>query len=233
MQPNQYERLITMIGNDGLDFLKKSKVLIVGLGGVGGYVVESLSRCGIGTIGLVDYDTVDITNINRQIIATHSTIGRKKTELFKERISDINKECNVIVYDVCLDEENCMELFNENYDFIIDCCDTLEVKKKLILETSKRNINFISSMGTANKMDPSKLEIIDISKTVNDPIARIIRKLVRDNKINKKVKVLSSSELPQKNGIKLGSNSFVPPSGGLLISSYVVKKVIDSNLQNN
>jgi tRNA A37 threonylcarbamoyladenosine dehydratase len=233
MQPNQYERLITMIGNDGLNFLRNSKILIVGLGGVGGYVVESLSRCGIGTIGLVDYDIVDITNINRQIIATHSTIGRKKTELFKERINDINKDCNVKIYDLHLNEENYIELFKEEYDFIIDCCDTLEVKKKLILETSKRDIEFISSMGTANKMDPSKLEIIDINKTVNDPIARILRKFVRDNKINKKIKVLSSSELPKKNGTKLGSNSFVPPSGGLLIASYVVKRIIDKNLQNN
>ena len=229
-QPNQFDRLSILIGNDGIDTLKKKKVLVVGLGGVGGYVVESLSRSGIGTLGLVDYDIVDITNINRQIIALHSTIGQKKVDLFKTRISDINKECNVICYDVFLTKDNYNDLFNIDYDFIIDCCDSIEAKKALLLEATKRNIPFISCMGTANKMDPSKLQIIELVKTSYDPIAKIMRKFVKDNNIKEKIFVLASSEQPIKNGTKLGSNSFVPATAGLLISSYVIKKILGNKV---
>ncbi len=231
MQHNQFERLELLIGKEQINLLHNKKVLVIGLGGVGGYVVESLARSGIGTLGLVDYDTIDITNLNRQIIALNSTIGRKKIDVFKERIEDINKECIVKTYDVYVDSSNYLNLFNEDYDFIIDSCDSLEAKKIILLEAVKRNINYISSMGTANKMNPSKLEIVNLKDTVNDPIARIMRKFVKDNKINKKIMVLSSRELPIKNGSKLGSNSFVPPSAGLLIASYVINTIIDTNLQ--
>ena len=225
-QHNQFERLNTLIGEDNLNKLKNKKVLIVGLGGVGGYVVESLSRSGVGSIVLVDYDKVDITNINRQIIALHSTIGMKKTTLFKSRILDINPNCNVVIHDTFLNKDNYLDILNDSYDFIIDCCDSINTKKLLLLYSINNNINYISSMGMANRMDPSKLELIDLNKTINDPIAKILRKYVRDNKINKKIMVLSSKELPQKNGTKLGSNAFVPATAGLLISSYVIETLI-------
>lgn len=223
---NQFSRLELLIGCENVELLKNKNVLIVGLGGVGGFVTESIARSGIGNISIVDYDTVDITNINRQIIALHSTIGKKKTELFEKRILDINPNCNVTVYDTFLDENNFSYIIDSKYDFIIDCCDSVPTKKMLLLETYKRKIPFISSMGTANKMNPSLLKIVDIKDTINDPLARIMRKYVKDNNIKKKVMVLSSSELPKKNGVNLGSNSFVPASAGLLISSYVINNLI-------
>ena len=229
MQHSQFERLETLIGKENLELLKQKKILIVGLGGVGGYVTESLARSGIGNLVLVDYDTVDITNLNRQIIALHSTIGKKKIDLFSERIKDINSECKVVTYDLFLNKENYLDVLDNKYDFIIDCCDSIEAKKILLDTAIKKDINYISSMGTANKMDPSKLEIIELSKTNNDPIARIMRKYVKDNNIKKKIMVLSSKEVPIKNGNKLGSNSFVPASAGLLIASYVINSIIDKN----
>ena len=229
MQHSQFERLETLIGKENLELLKQKKILIVGLGGVGGYVTESLARSGIGNLVLVDYDTVDITNLNRQIIALHSTIGKKKIDLFSERIKDINSECKVVTYDLFLNKENYLDVLDNKYDFIIDCCDSIEAKKILLDTAIKKDINYISSMGTANKMDPSKLEIIELSKTNNDPIARIMRKYVKDNNIKKKIMVLSSKEVPIKNGNKLGSNSFVPASAGLLIASCVINSIIDKN----
>lgn len=226
-QLNQFNRLEYLIGNDNVELLKTKKVLIVGLGGVGGFAVEALARSGIGNITLVDYDTIDITNLNRQIIALHSTIGLKKTTAFKERILNINKDCNITVLDLFLDSSNYKEIITDDYDFIIDCCDSLEAKKLLLLESYNKKIPFIGCMGTANKMDPSKLEIIDIRKTINDPIARIMRKFVKDNKLNQKIMVVSSKELPKKNGTKLGSNAFVPSSAGLLIASFVVRSLIN------
>lgn len=233
MQPNQFDRLEILVGEDNVKKLHDKKILIVGLGGVGGYVTESLARSGIGNITLVDYDTVDITNLNRQIIALHSTIGKKKVDLFKKRITDINKDCIVNTCDLFISEDNYLDIFNNEYDFIIDCCDSIKAKKLLLKESIERNINYISSMGTANKIDPTKLAIVELSKTVNDPIAKLMRKYVKDECINKKIMVLSSTELPMKNGAKLGSNSFVPATAGLLIGNYVVNKMIDNNLQNN
>lgn len=226
-QLNQFNRLEYLIGNDNVELLKTKKVLIVGLGGVGGFAVEALARSGIGNITLVDYDTIDITNLNRQIIALHSTIGLKKTTAFKERILNINKDCNITILDLFLDSNNYKEIITDDYDFIIDCCDSLEAKKLLLLESYNKKIPFIGCMGTANKMDPSKLEIIDIRKTINDPIARIMRKFVKDNKLNQKIMVVSSKELPKKNGTKLGSNAFVPSSAGLLIAGFVVRSLIN------
>lgn len=226
MQPNSFTRLEALIGIDSVEKLKNSTVMIVGIGGVGGFVCEALSRSAIGTMILVDFDTVDITNLNRQIIATRKTIGRKKVDIMKERINDINPDCQVITYDLFLNDDNFQKIDISKIDFLIDCCDSVNTKKMLMKEAITRNINYIPSMGTANKMDPSKLEIIELSQTINDPIARIMRKFAKDMKIKKKIMVLSSTELPKKNGNVLGSNSFVPSSAGLLIASYVVKILI-------
>ena len=226
MQPNSFTRLEALIGIDNVEKLKNSTVMIVGIGGVGGFVCEALARSAIGTMILVDFDTVDITNLNRQIIATRKTIGRKKVDIMKERINDINQDCQVITYDLFLNDDNFQKIDISKIDFLIDCCDSVNTKKMLMKEAITRNINYIPSMGTANKMDPSKLEITELSKTINDPIARIMRKFAKDMKIKKKIMVLSSTELPKKNGNVLGSNSFVPSSAGLLIASYVVKILI-------
>ena len=221
---HKFSRLEKIIGKDNLDKLKDKSVLVLGCGGVGGYVVEALVRSGIGTLVLVDYDKVDITNINRQIIALDSTIGEYKVDVLEKRIKDINNKCNVIKINKFIETTNLEELFKYNIDFFVDACDTVSVKKGIIRECIKRKIKFISSMGTGNKLDPSKLEITDIRKTVNDPLARILRKYVKDEKINDKVLVLSSSELPIKTGERTpGSSSFVPSSAGLLIASYIVR----------
>lgn len=225
MQHNQWQRLESLIGSEKVSKLSKKTVLIVGIGGVGSYVVESLARCNIGTIIIVDFDTIDVTNINRQIIALNSTIGKKKVDVMETRIKDINPNCNVIKYDLFFDEDTKDIILNNKIDFIVDSCDSVESKKLLIKEALQRNIDFISSMGTANKFNPTLLEITEIRKTINDPLARIMRKFVKDEKIAKKIMVLSSKEVPLKNKNILGSNSYVPSSAGLLISSYVIDKL--------
>lgn len=223
-----FDRLELLIGKDNLEKIKSTKVLIVGVGGVGGSCAISLVRSGIKDIVIIDFDKVDITNLNRQVVAYHSTIGKKKVDVLENIIKDINPECNVSKYDIYLDKDNIKEIFDiEKPSFIIDCCDSKETKKSIILESLDRNINFISSMGTGNKLDPSMLEITDIRKTNNDPLARIFRKWVKDLKINKKIPVLCSKEVPVHTGNVVSSSSFVPNSAGLLISSYVIRKIIN------
>lgn len=225
---HKFSRLEKIIGEDNLNNLKEKSVLVLGVGGVGGYVVEALARSNIGTLILVDYDKVDESNINRQIIALESTIGKSKVDVLEKRIKDINSGCSVIKIDKFIDSNNFIELFDNKIDYFVDACDTVSTKKEVIKECLNRNIPFITSMGTGNKLDPSKLEITDIRKTSNDPLARIIRKFVKDEKINKKVMVLTSSELPIKTGDRTpGSSAFVPSSAGLLIASYIVRSFIE------
>ncbi len=227
---HRFERLIKVIGKD--DFLEISKkcVLVLGVGGVGGYVCESLARSGVGTLIIVDFDTIDESNINRQIIALESTIGMKKVDALEQRIKEINSECKVIKIDKFIGEGEIDELFNFDIDFFVDACDTISTKKAIIKECVMRNINLISSMGTGNKLDSSKLEIMDLRKTVNDPLAKIMRKFIKDEKINKKIMVLSSSELPVKTGERTpGSTAFVPAAAGLLIGSYIVREFINKS----
>lgn len=224
---HKFDRLSRVIGDDKVLQLTKKTVLVLGVGGVGGYVCEALARSGIGKLIIVDFDLVDETNINRQIIALDSTIGLKKVDVLENRIKDINSGCEVIKIDKFIDKDNLFELFNYDIDYFVDACDTMTVKKMVITECIKRKIKFISSMGTGNKLDSSRLEIVDIRKTINDPLAKVIRKFVKDEKINSKVMVLSSSELPIKTGERTpGSTAFVPASAGLLIASYVVRQFI-------
>ncbi len=226
---HNFDRLEKIIGKEALQVLKEKKVLVLGCGGVGGYVIESLARSGIGTLILVDYDTIDETNINRQIIALTSNIGEKKVDAFEKRIKDINRDCHVIKVDQFINQENLSTLFDYSFDYLVDACDTLSTKKGIIQECLKRKIPFISSMGTGNKFDPSKLEIMDLSKTKNDPLARILRKFVKDERIKGKIFVLSSSEVPVKTGDRTpGSTAFVPPAAGLLIGSWIVREFIQN-----
>ena len=223
----KYSRLEKIIGKDKLKDLSNKSVLVLGCGGVGGYVVEALARSGIGTLILVDFDKIDESNINRQIIALDSTIGRLKVDVLEERIKDINKNIKVIKISEFIDDKNFDILFANNIDYFVDACDTMITKKMVIKECLKRKIKFISSMGTGNKLDPSKLMITSLDKTVNDPLARVLRKFVKDEKIKKKIMVLSSSEVPIKVGDRTpGSTAFVPSSAGLLIASYIVREFI-------
>lgn len=226
-QPNIFERFESLIGKRGLEKIKQKTILVIGIGGVGGYVVESLIRSGISKIIIVDPDIIEETNINRQILALNSTIGKKKVDVMESRIRDINKNVTIIKYDCFFDKNTKDEILDHNIDFIVDCCDMTESKKLLIKESLNRKIPLISSMGTANRLDPSKLAIMDIRKTYNDPLAKKMRKFIKDEKIKEKIIVLTSLEIPKKNGITLGSTSFVPSAAGLLITSYIIKKIIE------
>ncbi len=231
-QPNRFSRLELLVGENNLSLFSSKCVLILGVGGVGSFVVEGLVRSRVSKIIIVDYDIVDITNINRQILALTSTIGKKKVDVLEERILDINPDCQVIKIDSFITDDNISCLFQEKIDYFIDCCDTVSTKKRVLLECIRRDIPFISSMGTGNKLDPTQLEIVDIRKTSNDPLARILRKYVKDQHITKKVMVLCSKELPIKTGSRtVGSTSFVPSSAGLMIASYVVREWIKKNQQ--
>lgn len=224
---HRFNRLERIINTEGIDILNSKCVLILGLGGVGGYVLESLVRSGIGKFIIVDFDKIDSTNINRQIIALDSTVDQYKVDVFESRIRDINPFCEVIKIKEFIDKDNIDLLFNYNIDYLIDACDTVDTKKVIIKECLSRGVKFISSMGTGNKLDPSQLEIVDIRKTINDPLARIMRKFVKDSNIKSKILVLSSKEIPIKTfDGKLGSSMFVPSSAGILIASYIVREFI-------
>ncbi len=228
-----FEREIKLIGEENLEKIKSKTVAVVGVGGVGGYAVESLVRAGISKLIIIDYDIVDITNLNRQIISLQSNIGKYKTDVIKERINNINPDCNVITINTKLNEENLYLLFNEKPDYIIDACDTLKVKEMIILECKKRKIKLISSMGTGNKLNPELLKITDIRKTSYDPLAKKIRKFVVDNKIKGKVMVVSSIEQPKKVEGVISSISFVPPISGLLCTSYVINEILKEDTNFN
>lgn len=231
----QLKRLEIMIGNENIEKLKNTTVLIIGLGGVGSYALETIVRNGISNIIIVDNDIVDITNLNRQLMTLHSNIGKLKTEVWENRIKEINPNCNIIKIKQFITKENINILFNNKIDYVIDACDTIETKKELIRQCLKRKIKLISSMGTGNKLDPTKLEIKDIRKTSYDPIAKIIRKMIKDEKIKEKIIVVSSTEEPIKTKDKIiGSNSFVPAVAGLLCASYVINDIIgDVNDRRN
>jgi len=221
-------RFDALIGKENLKEIKRLTVLVIGLGGVGGYALESIVRSGINKVIIVDKDIVDITNVNRQLIALSSNIGLPKVDVFEKRLKEINKDLEIIKINEFITKENINLLFDHHIDFIIDACDTLETKKELIRESIKRKIKIISSMGTANKLDPSKLKIMDIRKTSVDPLARIIRKMIKDENIKEKIPVICSDELPIRNSKNiLGSNSFVPAVSGLLCTSYIINSVID------
>lgn len=220
-----FERTISLIGESNFNKIKEKTILIVGLGGVGGYATESLVRSGIHNLILIDHDVIDITNLNRQIITNTKNIGNNKVDEFKKRILEINPDCNVIIHKIFLDRSNYQILNNYQIDYIIDCCDSIDTKKILIKYSLEKNIKIISSMGTANKIDPTKLEIIDIRKTSYDPLAKILRKFVNDLKTNKKIMVVSSTEQPIKRK-ELSSLVFVPATAGLLCANYVIKDII-------
>ncbi|MBP3635160.1 MAG: tRNA threonylcarbamoyladenosine dehydratase [Bacilli bacterium] len=223
-----FERLEELIGNNNIEKLHNKTVAIIGLGGVGGYTIETLVRNGIENIIIVDNDVVDITNKNRQIIALDSTINKSKVQIFKERINDINKKCNVIALNIFLNEETKKELFKYNIDYLVDACDTISTKIMLIRECLNRNIKFISSMGTGNKLDPTKLKVLELKKTSYDPLAKVIRREINKLNINDRIMVLSSTEEPIKTNVRTpGSYSVVPNIAGILIADYIIKDVID------
>jgi len=217
------ERLEYLIGSENILKLKNAKVAVVGLGGVGGVSAITLARCGVGTLIIQDFDVVEPSNINRQIIANYETIGRYKTDLVEEEVKRINPNCNVIKITEMFNENSC--LFKQEIDFLIDAIDKLESKLLLMKTCLEKKIDFVSSMGAAKKMDPTKLAIMDIWKTSYDSLARIIRKRLKEDNIRAKIMVGCSIEKP-KSIPKLGSYMPVTASMGLLLADYAIKKII-------
>lgn len=219
-----FERFKLLVGNKFDDVCKK-KILIIGLGGVGSYVVESLVRCGISDITLVDNDTIDITNLNRQLMSNKNNIGKLKTEELYLRIKNINENCRVTLKNMFVRDDNIDEVITD-FDYVVDACDTIRSKLAIIRVCNQKNIKLISAMGTGNKMDPSLLEVTDIYKTSYDPLAKIIRSNCRKMGI-KKLTVVCSREQPiMKIKEIIPSNSFVPASAGLLITSYIINDIV-------
>jgi len=245
---HQFSRTELAIGPEGLEALRRSTVAVLGIGGVGSIAVEALARTGIGRIVMIDKDVVDITNINRQIHALLTTIGQPKAELMRERIKLINPECDAVALNMFYTEETCERLFAYPLDYVIDASDTITYKIHLIKECLKRGIPVISSMGAANKMDPTRFRVADISQTKVDPIARVIRRKLREEGIAKGVKVVFSTEEPHKpredvtrrivpgNAPDIrkaknppASNSFVPPVAGLIMVGEVVRGLLEKH----
>ena len=223
---SQFERLELLIHNK-IDDIYNKTVLIIGLGGVGSYAVEALVRSGISNLIIVDNDTISLSNLNRQLMTYHSNIGKFKTDEIEKRIKDINPNTNIIKITEFIDMNNINKLFEYKIDYVVDACDTLMVKLELIRICKKKNIKLISCMGTGNKMDPAKLKITDIRKTSYDPLAKKIRKMVKDEKINGKVMVVCSDEEGKvKINKEIPSNSFVPATAGLLCASYVINDIV-------
>ena len=222
-----FTRVISLIGEENLTKISKKTVLVVGLGGVGGYAVEALVRSGVSNLILIDYDKIDISNLNRQIITNNNNIGLNKTDVMKDHILSINPECNVIVINTFLNKDTINLLTKYQIDYIVDACDSVQAKKLLIDYALDKDIKLIASMGTANKLDPEKLTITDIRKTAYDPLAKILRKYVLDKKTNKKIMVVSSTEVPIKKDV-LASMMFVPATAGILCAKYIINDIINN-----
>lgn len=234
---NQFLRTEMLIGKDAVEKLNNSRVAVFGVGGVGGYVVEALSRAGVGNIDIIDNDTISVSNLNRQIIALNSTVGKNKVDVLKARLLDINPNLKVETYK-CFFTRN-TEFDFSKYDYVVDAIDTVVGKLELITRAKSANVPIICSMGTGNKMNPTMFEVADISKTSVCPLAKVIRQELKKRRI-KKVKVVYSKEIPLKpivtedmdvetkgGRIAPASNSFCPAVAGLIIASEVIKDLID------
>lgn len=250
MLQHSLSRTELLIGSEGLTKLKDSKVVIFGIGGVGSYTVEALARAGVGTLVLIDDDTICLTNLNRQVHATYETISKSKVEVMKERILSINRKCNVITHETFVTAENIPEILSDDVDYVVDAIDTVSAKIALVVYCQEKKIKIMSSMGTGNKIDPTQFKVTDIFKTKVCPLAKVMRYELRKRGV-KSLKVVYSEEIPMKpksediatcktgcvctGGTKKctirrqipGSISFVPPVAGLIIASQVVKDLAE------
>lgn len=231
-----FSRTELLLGAAAMERLRASHVLIFGVGGVGGYAVEALARSGVGALTLVDADTVALSNLNRQIIALRSTVGQLKVDVAAQRIHDINPDCQVTTKPMFYLPENADQIPLQQYDYVIDCVDTITAKLEIIRRCHAAGVRLISSMGAANKLDPTRFRVADISQTSIDPLARILRKKLRKEGIHH-LKVVYSEEAPivapaaiteSSDRPTLASVAFVPPAAGLAIAAEVVKDLIGS-----
>lgn len=242
---HQFSRNELAFGTEGLERLKGTTVLVLGIGGVGSFAAEACARSGVGKLVLVDKDTVDITNVNRQLVATLSTVGREKVDVMKERVADINPDCEVVAIHAFYTEETYESIFAHEPDYVIDASDTIRYKIHIAEQCIERGIPIISSMGAANKLDPTRFQIADISKTHTDPLAKVVRTRLRKKGIHKGLTVVFSDESPivvrqdvvetvgdatsdiRKAQLPPSSNAFVPSTAGLICASWVVRRVIE------
>lgn len=234
---HRFARTELLIGADGVAKLAASTVAIFGVGGVGSYVVEALARSGIGKLILIDHDTVSLTNINRQLPAVESTIGQAKVEVMRQRILDINPDCQVEAIQQFYDKNQSETLIGSDYTYIVDAIDSITAKVDLIVTAMGKNIPIISSMGAGNKLDPTQFKVTDISKTHTCPMAKAVRKILRERGVTKGLKVVFSTEIPltplephaEESGVRRqlpGSISFVPSVAGLFLASAVVNDIL-------
>ena len=229
----ELSRTKMLLGKDSVDKLKDKRVIVFGIGGVGGYVCEAIARTGVGVIDLVDNDTVSLSNINRQIIALHSTVGKFKTEVMKERIFDINPEIKVNIYNTFLTKDNISDFDFTKYDYVVDAIDTVSAKIALVEACNMTNTPIISSMGAGNKLDPCAFKVADIYKTSVCPLARVMRNELKKRGI-KKLKAVYSEEAPVVTGESAeyegkrppASCAFIPSVVGLIIASELIKDLI-------
>lgn len=235
----RFLRTEMLLGPDGMEQLKNARVAIFGIGGVGGYVAEALARSGVGAFELIDNDTVAASNLNRQIIALESTVGRYKTEVMKERIAQINPEAEVEVRECFFLPENADTFDFSRYDYVVDAVDTVTAKIELVMRAQAAEVPVISSMGTGNKLNPAMLQVADIYKTKVCPLAKVMRKELKTRGV-KHLKVVYSEELPltplevaetvdagKSRRATPGSTSFVPPVAGMILASEVVKDLVN------
>lgn len=242
MKDTALQRMELLIGTDGITTLQQTTVAIIGIGGVGSYAAEALARSGIGKLILVDGDTIACSNLNRQIHANYQTIGCAKTQVMKERIQTYRKDCDIICHDLFYKEEVNDVVFCDPIDFVVDAIDTMTSKLAIMSYCLQNKIAFISSMGMANRMDPTKVEISELMKTSYDPVAKIMRTMVRKQHLRGKIPVIFSREHPstqtqiidengktRKQKMPPASSPFVPSAAGLAIASYVVRTVLNKN----
>ncbi|MBB6624892.1 tRNA threonylcarbamoyladenosine dehydratase [Clostridium gasigenes] len=256
MSQNSLTRTELLVGSEGIEQLRNAKVVVFGVGGVGSFTVEALTRAGVGNLILVDDDTVCITNLNRQIHATEATVGRVKVEVMKERVLSINSKCNVTSKQIFVTAENIKDIIPDDTDYVVDAIDTITAKLALVEYCTKKNIKIMCSMGTGNKMDPTKFEVADVYDTKVCPLAKVMRHELRKRGIEK-LKVVYSQEVPTRpnkgpepvvkaENAKVssevevekkikpkrqtpGSISFVPPVAGMIIGGEVIKDILATN----
>ena len=231
---DQFSRTRLLLGEEAMNILKNSRVAVFGIGGVGGYVVEALVRSGVGTLDLIDDDSVSLSNLNRQIIAVRPAVGRSKVDVARERARDINPDCAINRHRTFYLPETAGQFDFSEYDYVVDAIDTVKGKLQLVLQARESGTPVISCMGTGNKLDPSRLEVTDLYKTEMDPIARIMRRELKKRGV-RRLKVVYSKEQPLKpirdcsdesgagRRATPGSTAFVPPAAGLIIAAEVVK----------
>ena len=223
---NQFSRTELLLGKEAMEKLQNSRVAVFGIGGVGGYTVEALVRSGVGAIDLIDDDKVCLTNLNRQLIATRSTVGKYKVDVMADRIKDINPNCQVNTYKCFYLPENKDDFNFYQYDYVVDAVDTVTAKIQLVMEAKEKDVPIISSMGAGNKLNPAMFEVADIYKTSVCPLARVMRRRLRDRGIEN-LPVVYSEEKPVPRDGDLGTLSYVPGSAGLTLAGYVIRKIAE------